>query len=1167
MRGRRTRRALCAGLFCVMFPCISVAQDEMPPSPTPGDMKLSVEAVQAKVKQIEEATDIDDAQRAKLLDLYKQTLDVLRGADEWTAKAAELDKARQEAPARLEEIRTELARPTPEPTPDVPPDASIQQLEQLLAQHEAELKALQTEATNLEEDRKLRADRRTKIPEETIAARQKLEEVNDELASAPPADEPGRLTEARRTFLAARKKALEAELATYEKEVQSYDARVELQTARRDRAARRIAQKEALVKAWREIVNERRRVETERARREAQRAARQEALLGRPVVKRIADENVKLAQSRAESRVVDKIEKTTLALEERSKLRSALEEDYKSIQERIRIAGLTKAMGLLLRKRLDSLPDARDYVQGSLRRQAELVDVQVEQLELEEKRSELANIESVVRAAMSELDTSVGEAERAEIETAIRENLENRRRLLDSLINDYRAYSERLIDLDTAESRLIRTITEFRRFIEEHILWVPSSSVSTITDIPRLLRSVYWIVSPDNWKDTLATLFASIRNRILLVVPATLLFAALLISRFWLSRRLTMLGDKAATSSMASMRPTLYAFLITLVLGLRWALVIWFVGWLLISHHDATEFARSVGAGLQVLAIFLAVGEWLRYVIRPKGLAESHFDLPEESVRLVRRYLFGSLALVLPLVFVLGLVEYYGDDDIWSTLGRLSFVVIHVVLAVFALRIHRAASAILRDAMHTQAGGWVDRLRYIWGPLMVGLPVLLIILALVGYYYTALQLAIRVQQTLWIVIGLTVLNAMLLRWVLVVRRKLAIEQYRKRRAAALAEAAKESGDGEPHEPAASETPQPEIDLTAIGAQTRALVRSLIGFGMIVGLWLVWVDVLPALNMLERVELWTTTQSVTELVALAPGTDAVTPTTLEKVVPVTLADVGMAGIILLVTVIALRNFPGLLEIVLLQRLPLQASARYAVTALARYIITVVGLIIAFGAIGVTWNKVQWLAAAITVGLGFGLQEIFANFVSGLIILFERPIRVGDIVTVGGLEGQVSRIQMRATTIVDWDRREMIVPNKTFITEQVINWTLSDPMTRVVFTVGIAYGSDTELAKHLLEKVAKDNPLVMSDPPPSALFMGFGDSTLNFVLRVFIATRSVWADVMHQMHTDIDQAFRKADIEIAFPQRDLHIRSIKEPLRVFGQGRHEEPLEKTVQRSEH
>ena len=177
----------------------------------------------------------------------------------------------------------------------------------------------------------------------------------------------------------------------------------------------------------------------------------------------------------------------------------------------------------------------------------------------------------------------------------------------------------------------------------------------------------------------------------------------------------------------------------------------------------------------------------------------------------------------------------------------------------------------------------------------------------------------------------------------------------------------------------------------------------------------------------------------------------------------------------------------------------------------------------------------------MGLGFGLQEIFANFVSGLILLFERPIRIGDTVTIGDTNGTVSKIRIRATTVTDWNRKEIVIPNREFITGQVINWTLSDQVMRLVLRVGIAYGSDVHRAKQILLEVAANNRRVLEDPKPRAWFWEFGDSSLNFEIRVFVKDIDDWVMTRDSMHFEIDAAFREAGIEIAFPQRDLHIRS--------------------------
>jgi potassium efflux system protein len=258
----------------------------------------------------------------------------------------------------------------------------------------------------------------------------------------------------------------------------------------------------------------------------------------------------------------------------------------------------------------------------------------------------------------------------------------------------------------------------------------------------------------------------------------------------------------------------------------------------------------------------------------------------------------------------------------------------------------------------------------------------------------------------------------------------------------------------------------------------------------------------------------------------------------RLMPITLVNVMMAIVAIVITFVAARNLPGVLEISLLKYLPLDAGARYAFSTICRYAVSTVGIIIAFNYIGVSWSSLKWLVAALSVGLGFGLQEIVANFVSGLIILFERPIRVGDIVTVDNVDGVVSRIRIRATTITNWDRKEYIVPNKDFVTGRLLNWTLTNPISRIVLKVGVAYGSDTQLARELLLKVARGTPGVLDDPAPVAIFDEFGDNALNFTLRCYLPNLDNRLATTNELHMAIDREFRKAGITIAFPQRDVH-----------------------------
>jgi potassium efflux system protein len=297
---------------------------------------------------------------------------------------------------------------------------------------------------------------------------------------------------------------------------------------------------------------------------------------------------------------------------------------------------------------------------------------------------------------------------------------------------------------------------------------------------------------------------------------------------------------------------------------------------------------------------------------------------------------------------------------------------------------------------------------------------------------------------------------------------------------------------------------------------------------------VWSGVLPALRYLDTQPLWSVSRQVTEVAAAGA-----TPQTIDKLVPITVADLMLVVLVAIVAVVALRNIPGLLDITLFQKFSVQAGERYAFNTLIRYVIIIVGLIYMFYKVGLQWKQIQWLAAGVSVGLGFGLQEIFANFVSGLILLFERPVRVGDIVTVGDVSGRVTQIRIRATTIVNWDHKEHLIPNKELVTKQVLNWTLNDRIVRLLILVNVAYGSDYDKAREILLKIGKENPFTLDDPAPSAAIEKFGQGNVEFSLSVHLPNLDNMTDVRHEMITKIDKEFRAAGISIPVPQIDVHV----------------------------
>jgi potassium efflux system protein len=282
---------------------------------------------------------------------------------------------------------------------------------------------------------------------------------------------------------------------------------------------------------------------------------------------------------------------------------------------------------------------------------------------------------------------------------------------------------------------------------------------------------------------------------------------------------------------------------------------------------------------------------------------------------------------------------------------------------------------------------------------------------------------------------------------------------------------------------------------------------------------VWSSVLPAVLYLNSIRLWTVEGS--------HGPQSVTA-----------ASILFLATLLAATVVAVRVAPGMLESAL-SGLQVERSVRYASGMVAQYVLMITGALLAFGQLHISWSKVQWLVAGLSVGVGFGLQEIVANFIAGIVILFERPVRLGDTVTVGETTGTVTAIHVRATTIQDLDRKTLIVPNKELITSRVTNWDLSDRMLRTQIQVGVAHGSDPSKVAELLLRAARECPMALATPQPQAILSEFGDSALVFRLYVVVASRETVLDARHWIHTAIIQIFEEEGITMAFPQLDVRL----------------------------
>ena len=264
--------------------------------------------------------------------------------------------------------------------------------------------------------------------------------------------------------------------------------------------------------------------------------------------------------------------------------------------------------------------------------------------------------------------------------------------------------------------------------------------------------------------------------------------------------------------------------------------------------------------------------------------------------------------------------------------------------------------------------------------------------------------------------------------------------------------------------------------------------------------------------------------------------------------ISLGDVTITPAVLIMVVLILlaafwvsRFLRGVLRRNVFRRTPLNIGTQETIFRILHYIIMLIGVFIAIQQLGVDITTLAAVGAVLMVGIGLGLQNISSNFISALILLFERPVQVGDFVEVGGVQGRIRAIKTRSSIVETLDNVSIIVPNSNFITDNVTNWSYRDSKVRIHISVGVSYDSDLDLVENTLFRVGRGHQEVLLNPEPTVHFLEFGDSALNFDLLVWINDASRQYIIRSELNFAVIEAFREEGITIPFPQRDLHIQS--------------------------
>jgi potassium efflux system protein len=980
-------------LLPVILPEIQAQQTTTPPATATSSPAITIEELKSRRLAIESMTDIDATVKTESLKYIDRATTYIELAASAHKKANELSQLIQTAPERFKILQAEHKKSF---TANENVDArarkmSTLKLEQRLRQKEAELATAQSRLQGWSDRLTAEKDIINQTTEQLAAASSRLNDIPTELETISGAAETDILNNSKVLSLKSEGEKLTAEIKLNELRHRSHNLLVKLFSTERDVAQKAVESRKKMFESWQAEVQKRHQKEAVQTREEAQDAI-VEVPLQPKIVQDQFDINIQLSIE------LEKIirEETVLAgnyQDFQSRLK-ALEEEFETAKKRVESAVLTEAIGLALRRQRLNLPNADQYFVDSDTRQIRMSEIGEKQIELDRLLRELSDPKALVDRVIGSVSFH-SDVDRKSLESKMQELVANRLDIMEKLKSGYDRIFKSIQDIEFAEQRLVNTSEDFGELLDRHLLWIRSSKPVSIGDIQNLQVSLGWFFKPAFWGQLFKDLGRSFHQKTAVWIIGLLIGLFLIVSRRWARRKLKDIAECVGQQVEDSFLLTIKALGLTVMLAAVWPFVLAFPAIQLTILRQTEPFSTGIAGGLIYVTRPLIFMVLFYTICRQNGLAQAHFQWPVSARRTLKHNLGWLIPIVALTSFFLGALATVAHFEYSDALAKLSLMIQAIAVSIFAARVLRFRGGITSVLIEKHPQNWLCRLRYIWYPLTILLPLFILYLAAIGYYYSAFEIRILARNTIMLLLVLIVFNDLALRMLKLAHRRIAIKkaiakQELHLKTASNAEAAEDAG-GEIR-PLMMET---IVEMSEIDEQTRKLLKLVVFILALAGIWAIWEPLLPALGILQDIQFWSYSTVV----------DGVT-----KTVPITLADISLAVIVAVTTIIAGRNLPGLLEVILLNRLPMDPGARYAYSTVCRYAITAIGIIFVFNKIGVRWGNLQWLVAALSVGLGFGLQEIVANFVCGLIVLFERPFRVGDTVTIGDINGTVSRIRI-------------------------------------------------------------------------------------------------------------------------------------------------------------
>ncbi len=1116
----RVKRSFVQTVLFAALLCVAILSHAQVATPSPE--RVNTAELQALLSKVEVDTQLQQTAKDELVATLKRSQGLLRNAESYRKLTKTYSVAREKAGAQAANITKilEAALNDDERVVEFEKTMVLSELEHQLQKDKAELASESAQLSDLKSKLQVESTRSKEV--RLRLAELKKVQSDTEAQSAPILSAAATdLEKAQRWAYLAGLDALQAEVKLLDEELLSQPMRVELMKAQRDEISYSSNILRERVRAYELYVIKLRQEEAEKALTEAESVA-EKAEGKHPLIVQLATANAELsAQSSKVTAGMEDIRAQELKGREQA---TRYEDDLQSIQQKLEIVGMSQALGQVLREQQIRLPQSAQVVTTPAQRERQISSSSLRQLEYEDERRRITNM----RSYLENLTKDVAPEDVAKIEVEIRELATARRELLANAIDLEESYLRALGDLDFTARRLASSADAYGAFISERLLWIRTSAPFSFDTILALGPELVRVFEPKQWIQLAVSMVGNVFSSVLYLVML-LLVAVMLRFRPQLLALLNATGDQVGNVDEDRLRYSFVALGLTALLALRWPFLMFTLALVVDDSKTQPELGAHLSEALINGSYYLYGFEVLRHFVMSEGLFKRHFQWGDSTLQSIglRLRLLEQIFVPVVVMAVVSSRLYAAEGD--SVFSMMMVISAQVALALFFARLPNfmegRLDALLLPGTRPLSSFWSRAIR----SLLIAIPCLLIITILMGYTGTAVSFLVLLLLTVCLFSGILLAYEFGMRGLRLMRQR----WIKAEREATEQEAARRAAEGiEEEEADAGLEHFDEPDPNALDADGRKLLTSVLGLGAIFGFWAVWADVLPALGILNNINLWSQIDTVN-------GQSAI--------VPVTLADVGVAVLVGFFGYVALQRVPGILEMILRQKIDMAPGTVYAVLSLFRYGLITFLVVIVLGILGGSWSQIQWAVAALSVGIGFGLQEIVANFICGLILLFEQPIRVGDTVTVGTASGVVTKIRMRATTIRDWDRFELLVPNKEFITGRLLNWSLSDHINRVVIDIGVSYGTNLKQAMEIALEVANQHPDILEDPAPFITFDEFGDNALKLVLRCYLGSVDTRLGVSSALRLAINEKFNEAGIVVAFPQRDVHL-DTSSPLQV-------------------